>query len=86
MGEQDLTADTPEAMAASVAKIKETYVAYQAARDRQLAFMDEHDYLTDKVCRTRYSDGSEFVYNYGETPYTVAVLEVLPHTWSQVHQ
>ncbi|NLO36277.1 MAG: hypothetical protein GX112_07985 [Clostridiaceae bacterium] len=86
MGEQDLTADTPEAMAASVAKIKETYVAYQAARDRQLAFMDEHDYLTDKVCRTRYSDGSEFVYNYGETPYTVAGLEVLPHTWSQVHQ
>jgi len=86
MGEQDLTADTPEAMAASVAKIKDTYVAYQDARARQLAFMDEHDYLTDKVCRTRYSDGSEFVYNYGNTTYSAAGLEVLPHTWSQVNQ
>jgi hypothetical protein len=45
--------------------------------------MDEHDYLTDKVCRTRYSDGSEFVYNYGETPFAIAGLEVSPHTWSR---
>lgn len=84
MGDQDLTADTPEAMRNSAEKIGEVYASYKKDCMRQLAFMDEHIWLTGAVCRTSYSDGSQFIYNYSDEPYIYEGLEVSARTWHQV--
>jgi hypothetical protein len=81
MGQDDLTADTPEQLQKSVQLIKQVYDEYRKETDLQLAFLDEHEWLSDTVCRTRYSDGTAFIYNYGDEPYNDADGAVPPQQY-----
>lgn len=84
MGDLDLTANTPEELRASVGHIKTAYDTYRLLQDLQLSFMDKHEWLTGQVCRTWYSDGSSFVFNYGEDDITVCDTNIPAHAWRQI--
>lgn len=53
----------------NLAPIKEAYDEYQPMKYLQYEFMDDHREIAPKVFRTTYSDGSEVVCNYNETPF-----------------
>ncbi len=86
MGNADLTCETPEQLRESVRQVRQVYDEFQAMAHLQLEFMDQHDWLTDTVCRTAYSDGSAFICNYGETDFSWQDQLIPPHEYRQVRQ
>ena len=68
MGEEDLRFDTPEHLAADVAKIKRDYERYRTISDLQFEFMEEFEELKEgQLFRVTYSDGSVLLFNLGTT-------------------
>lgn len=64
MGDEDISCETDEALAAAVAAIKAGVDDYNRRSHLQAEFMEEHELLAPDVSRTVYSDGSEIVANY----------------------
>jgi hypothetical protein len=44
----------------------------------RMEFIEGHRKLADGVFETTYSNGECVVVNYGESPYTIAAVEVVP--------
>ena len=64
MGDEDISCETDQALAAGVAAIKAGVEDYNTRSHLQTEFMEEHEMLAPNVSRTVYSDGSEIVANY----------------------
>lgn len=69
MGDEDITCETDQALAAGVAAIKAGVDDYNTRSYLQTEFMDKHEMLASQVSRTVYSDGSEIIANAGDTDY-----------------
>ena len=55
---------------ATVPELKAIYEFYEGYKHLQLEFMDSHEEIVKGVFLVKYSDGSEIVVNYNDTPYT----------------
>jgi hypothetical protein len=55
---------------ATVPELKAIYDFYEGYKHLQLEFMDSHQEVAKGVFLVKYSDGSEIVVNYNDTPYT----------------
>ncbi len=69
MGDEDLSCETDEDLAAGVAAIKAGVEDYNARSHLQTEFMEEHEMLAPNVSRTVYSDGSEILANYSDADF-----------------
>ncbi len=58
LGSDDMTMDSQEELVYNVSKIREAYELFRSDRHLQKEFMVRHEYLTDKVRRTTYADGT----------------------------
>ncbi len=81
MGVEDLLCNTDEELTAGVAKIKADLDKYQEIRDLQYEFLEDHKTIADGVVLTRYSNGSEVVINYNDTPYQAGSVTVPPKSY-----
>lgn len=69
MGKEDLTCGDDQALAFSVAKIKEGYDEYNRLCHLQPEFMERHESLAPDVFRAVYSDGTAIICNYRNTDF-----------------
>jgi hypothetical protein len=69
MGDEDISCETDEALAAGVAAVKAGVEDYNTRSYLQTEFMEEHEMLASNVSRTVYSDGSEIVANYSDADF-----------------
>lgn len=81
MGDVDLTCETDEVLAKSVAAVKRGVDAYRKTWKLQYEFMDGHDELAPGVFRTTYSNGAKVYVNYNDKPSTVDGLEIPAQDW-----
>jgi uncharacterized protein DUF5696 len=63
MGDEDISCETDEALAAAVAAVKAGVEDYGRRSHLQTEFMEEHEMLAPEVSRTVYSNGSEIIAN-----------------------
>ncbi len=68
MGKVDLTCETDEALKKSVSAIKQGYNLLQKIGHLQFAFFQEHEQIAKNVFVSRFSDSTEIVCNYADTP------------------
>jgi hypothetical protein len=66
----------------NVADLKAAYEAFKPVRYLQKAFMQSHEFLAAKVVRVTYSDGSEIVCNYADTPFAYRDRNVGPVSYA----
>ena len=85
MGTQDLKADTPEELAQAVAAIKGGFDTLEKRGYLQYEFMQQHDFLSENVTRSTFSDGSEIICNYSDRPFKYRGKFVAP-TSSQLRK
>ena len=69
MGDEDISCETDQALAAGVAAIKAGVEDYNTRSHLQTEFMEEHEMLAPNVSRTIYSDGSEILANYSNADF-----------------
>lgn len=68
MGAQDLRCSTDEELDFGTTKLAEAEREHQTLADLQFVFMDDYRMLTPDASVTTYSNGTEIVVNYGDTP------------------
>ncbi|MDR1965020.1 MAG: DUF5696 domain-containing protein [Planctomycetaceae bacterium] len=66
MGNDDLICETNEELIQSVTKIKEGFDEFETIRHLQYEFMESHEFITENVSRTTFSDGTNIVSNYSD--------------------
>lgn len=69
MGDEDISCETDQALAAGVAAVKAGVEDYSTRSHLQTEFMEEHEMLAPNVSRTIYSDGSEIIANYSNADF-----------------
>lgn len=69
MGEEDLSYKDREDLEHSVRVIKEGYDEYRPLAYLQYETLDIHEELSENVCRSVFSDGTQIVCNYSDEPF-----------------
>lgn len=78
MGSSDLTCETDEELAQSVAFVKKGYDEFNALAELQLEFMEQHELLAPDVFRTAFSNGAEIIANYSEKEFVYKNKSIKP--------
>lgn len=84
MGDNDLRADTDEALERSVGKVKSGWDVYAKLGHLQFEFMEDHGEVVPGVWRTSYANGEKVYVNYNEAPVVVDGVSVLARDWKLV--
>lgn len=69
MGKNDLLCSNPEETKKSVAAVKQGYDLMKELGYLQYEFMQDHSQIADNVFKSVFSDGSEIITNYSQTPF-----------------
>lgn len=64
LGDNEMLCDTDEQLRDTVSKLKEMYDEFEAVKQLQYEFIDDHETLSDGVFRTTYSDGTMVTVDY----------------------
>lgn len=86
MGQEDLTCESPQSLAASVAKIKEGYAEYASLAYLQTEFMDRHESVAPDVYRVIYSNRDEILCNYRNEPFPCGDRTIPPLSYVLVRR
>ena len=84
MGDGDLTCDTDEALARSVALIKQAADEQALLADRQLLCMTDYEILESGLHVATYEDGKRMVGNFSEVPTTYEGVTLAPYGYAML--